>query len=289
MNAAAMAAGSASASPVAIIAAGGTLPFAVADAVLARGAEPVLFALKGLCDPASVSTYRHHWIALGQAGRLIRLMRDEHCSDVVLIGSMVRPALREIRLDWKTIRLMPALATALRGGDDRLLTSVGKLFEQEGFVLRGLAEMAPELLMPAGVLSATAPNERDTADIAAGLDVLGALGPFDVGQAAIVIDGHVVAVEDIEGTDGLLKRIAQLRGSGRLRAPRGRGVLVKAPKRTQDLRFDLPTVGVTTVDNVAAAGLRGLAVMAGRSLAVDPQAMIAAADRSGMFVVGVTP
>jgi DUF1009 family protein len=284
-----MAAASASTSPVAIIAAGGALPFAVADAVLARGAKPVLFALKGLCDPARVSSYRHHWIALGQAGRLIRLLREEHCTDVVLIGSMVRPALREIRLDWKTIRLMPAFAAALRGGDDKLLTSVGTLFEQEGFVLRGLAEMAPELLMPPGVLSAASPDDRDTADIATGFDVLGALGPFDVGQAAIVIDGHVVAVEDIEGTDGLLKRIAYLRGNGRLRAPRGRGVLVKAPKRTQDLRFDLPTVGAMTIDNVAAAGLKGVAVMAGRSLAVDPQAMIAAADRNGLFVVGVTP
>lgn len=289
MNVAGMAAASASTSPVAIIAAGGALPFAVADAVLARGAKPVLFALKGLCDPARVSSYRHHWIALGQAGRLIRLLREEHCTDVVLIGSMVRPALREIRLDWKTIRLMPAFAAALRGGDDKLLTSVGTLFEQEGFVLRGLAEMAPELLMPPGVLSAAGPDDRDTADIATGLDVLGALGPFDVGQAAIVIDGHVVAVEDIEGTDGLLKRIAYLRGNGRLRAPRGRGVLVKAPKRTQDLRFDLPTVGAMTIDNVAAAGLKGVAVMAGRSLAVDPQAMIAAADRNGLFVVGVTP
>ena len=93
--------------------------------------------------------------------------------------------------------------------------------------------------------------------------MLGALGPFDIGQAAVVIDGHVVAVEDIEGTDGLLARVAQLRADGRIRAKAGRGVLVKAPKSGQDLRFDLPTVGPRTVEGAAKAGLAGIAIAAG--------------------------
>jgi DUF1009 family protein len=103
----------------------------------------------------------------------------------------------------------------------------------------------------------------------------------------VVIDGHVVAVEDIEGTDGLLARVAQLRADGRIRAPGGRGVLVKAPKSGQDLRYDLPTVGPRTVEGAARAGLAGIAVIAGNTLAAEPQAMIEAADAKRLFVVGL--
>jgi len=102
-----------------------------------------------------------------------------------------------------------------------------------------------------------------------------------------VIDGHVVGVEDIEGTDGLLARVARLRSEGRIRAKAGRGVLVKAPKRTQDLRFDLPTVGPRTVEGVVKAGLAGLAIVAGNTIVAEPQTMIGAADAAGVFVTGL--
>jgi DUF1009 family protein len=97
----------------------------------------------------------------------------------------------------------------------------------------------------------------------------------------------VVAVEDIEGTDGLLARVARLREAGRIRAKSGRGVLVKAPKSSQDLRFDLPTVGVKTIEGVAGAGLAGIAVIAGHTIAAEAQAMIEAADRAGLFIQGL--
>jgi DUF1009 family protein len=118
--------------------------------------------------------------------------------------------------------------------------------------------------------------------------VLAALGPFDIGQAVVVIDGHVVAVEDIEGTDGLLARVARLREAGRIRAKSGHGVLVKAPKSGQDLRFDLPTVGPKTIEGVAKAGLAGIAVIAGSTIAADSQAMIEAADTAGLFIQGLS-
>ena len=131
------------------------------------------------------------------------------------------------------------------------------------------------------------PDSGASADIAKGREVLGALGPFDIGQAVVVIDGHVVAVEDIEGTDGLLARVARLRDAGRIRAKSGRGVLVKAPKSGQDLRFDLPTVGAKTIEGVAKAGLAGIAVIAGHTIAAEAQAMIEAADSAGLFIQGV--
>jgi DUF1009 family protein len=125
------------------------------------------------------------------------------------------------------------------------------------------------------------------ADIDKGRAVLRALGPFDIGQAVVVIDGHVVAVEDIEGTDGLLARVGRLREQGRIRSAARRGVLVKAPKSGQDLRFDLPTIGPRTVEGAAAAGLAGIAVAAGHTLLAEPEVTIAAADRAGLFVTGL--
>ena len=116
------------------------------------------------------------------------------------------------------------------------------------------------------------PIQPAAADIAKGREVLRALSPFDIGQAVVVIDGHVVGVEDIEGTDGLLARVARLRGEGRIRARAGRGVLVKAPKSSQDLRFDLPTIGAATVEGAAKAGLAGIAIVAGHTIVADPQA-----------------
>ena len=277
----------AASSPIGLIAAGGVMPFAVADALVARGGNPVLFALKGACDPVAVARFRHHWISVGQIGRAIKLFRAENCRDLVFIGSIVRPALSEIRLDWGTLRVMARLWAAFRGGDDHLLSGIGRILEQDGFRMVGIREVAPDLLVPEGCLTRKAGDDAAAADIARGREVLRALSPFDIGQAAVVIDGHVVAVEDIEGTDGLLARVARLRQEGRIRAKAGRGVLVKVPKSGQDLRFDLPTVGPRTIEGAATAGLAGIAVVAGNTIVVEPQAMIAAADAAGLFVTGL--
>ena len=232
--------------------------------------------------------FRHHWISVGQLGRATKLFRSEGCRDLIFIGSLVRPALSEIRLDWGTLRVLGKVMTAFRGGDDHLLSGVGRILEQDGFRMVGIRDVAPDLLMPEGGITRAVPDASARADIGKGRDVLGALGPFDIGQAAVVIDGHVVAVEDIEGTDGLLARVALLRADGRIRAKAGRGVLVKAPKSGQDLRFDLPTVGPRTVAGAAKAGLAGIAIAAGYALVVEPQAMIETADQAGLFIEGLS-
>jgi UDP-2,3-diacylglucosamine hydrolase len=274
-------------SPIGLIAAGGVMPFAVADSLRARGIQPVLFALKGACDPVAVERFRHHWISVGQVGRAMKLFRAENCRDLVFIGTLVRPALSEIRLDWVTLRVLGRVWAAFRGGDDHLLSGIGRILEQDGFRMVGIRDVAPDLLVPEGCLTRTMPGENAAADIVRGREVLRALSPFDIGQAAVVIDGHVVGVEDIEGTDGLLARVAQLRKEGRIRAKASRGVLVKAPKSGQDLRFDLPTVGPRTVEGAAAAELAGIAVVAGNTIVVEPQAMIEKADAAGLFVTGL--
>ena len=275
-------------SPIGLIAAGGVMPFAVADSLTARGINPVLFAVRGACDPVRVERFRHHWISIGQLGKATKLFRAENCRDLVFIGTLVRPALSEIRLDWGTLRVLGRVWAAFRGGDDHLLSGIGRILEQDGFRMVGIKDVAPDLLMPEGRLTLKSPDENAMADIAKGRDVLGALSPFDIGQATVVIDGHVVGVEDIEGTDGLLARVARLRAEGRIRARTARGVLVKAPKSGQDLRFDLPTMGPRTVEGAAAAKLAGIAIVAGNTIVVEPQAVIETADAAGLFVTGLS-
>jgi UDP-2,3-diacylglucosamine hydrolase len=274
-------------SPVGVIAGGGVMPFAVADSLEARGMAPVLFALRGACDPARLARFRHHWISVGELGRATRLLRSEGCRDLVFIGTLARPALSDIRLDWATLRVLPQVWASFRGGDDHLLSGVGRIFEREGFRMVGIKDVAPDLLTPEGCLTRAAPDADASADIALAREVLAALSPFDIGQAVVVIDRHVVGVEDIEGTDGLLARIAGLRQRGRIRARENRGVLVKAPKRGQDLRFDLPTIGPRTVEGASKARLAGIAVVAGNTLLAEPQAMIEEADAAGLFITGV--
>ena len=275
------------ASPVAVIAGGGVMPFAVAESLSKRGMAPVLFALRGACESTQLARFRHHWISVGQLGRAMRLLRREGCRDLIFIGTLGRPALSEIRLDWGTLRVLPQVLASFRGGDDHLLSGIGRIFEREGFRMVGVKDIAPDLLAPAGCFTRAAPDADASADIARAREVLDALGPFDIGQAVVVIDRHVVGVEDIEGTDGLLARIASLREQRRIRAKASRGVLVKAPKRGQDLRFDLPTIGPRTVEGAAKAKLAGIAVVAGSTLLAEPQAMIETADKAGLFVTGV--
>jgi DUF1009 family protein len=273
--------------PLAIICGGGTVPFAVADAVARRGRPVVLFPVRGWADDARVANFPHHWIAIGQAGRFVRLAREAGCREIVFIGSAVRPPLRALRLDWLTLRYLLRVMASYRGGDDHLLSGVARIFEEQGFHLIGAHEVAPEILVPEGAIGARQPSERDRADIARALALLRATGPFDIGQAAVVADQYVLAIEAAEGTDDMLARIAALRAQGRIPTPVGVGVLVKAPKPGQDRRFDLPTIGPRTVEEVARAGLAGLAIVAGHTIIAEPAIVAQAATQAGLFVIGI--
>jgi DUF1009 family protein len=273
--------------PLAVICGGGSFPAALADAVAARGRRPVMFGIRGWADPKVVERYAHHWIAIGQAGRFFRLAKAENCREVLFIGTVLRPPIAQLRLDWYTILLMPRVIRFFRGGDDKLLSGVAGVAESGGLRVVGVKDVAPELFVPEGVLGRHRPSERDREDIQRALKVIAALGPFDVGQAAVVANGNVLAVEAAEGTDHMLNRIAELRRFGRVTSPPGVGVLVKAPKPGQDRRFDLPSIGPRTIEHVARAGLAGLAVAAGSTMVAEPEQVIATADRDKVFVVGV--
>lgn len=275
--------------PLAIIIGGGAIPMAVAEAVRRRGRRVVLFPVRGWADPAAVEKFKHYWIPLAQAGRFRRHARAEGCRDVVFVGTALRPPLRSLRIDWLTLRLLPRIVRAYRGGDDHLISGVARVFEDYGFRIVAPHDVAPEVLMPEGPAGSRVPSERDRADIAHALALLEATGPFDMGQAAVVAGGHVLAVEAAEGTDAMLARIAELRARGRIATPPGTGVLVKAPKPQQDRRFDLPAIGPRTVEEAARAGLAGIAVVAGSTIIAESAAVALAADKAKIFVVGIGP
>lgn len=278
---------SAALGPLAIIGGGGSLPFAVADAVMSRGRKAVIFALEGVSDETRVANYPHRWVAVGQGSRLIREMRAQGCRDIVFIGTLARPPVWKMRLGVATLALLPTIFSIFRGGDDHLLRGMSRIAERYGFRVVAAHEVAPEILIPEGPMTRRSPSEAELADATLGLDLLRAIGRFDVGQAAVVVDRHVLAIEGAEGTDAMLQRIADLRQRGRVHAKRGIGVLVKAPKPDQDRRFDLPGIGPKTIEAVVAAGLGGVAVIAGETVVADPEELRRAADAAGLFVAGI--
>jgi UDP-2,3-diacylglucosamine hydrolase len=273
--------------PVAIICGGGPFPFVVADAVTRRGRPVLLFAIRGWSDAAAVARYPHYWAGLGDFGWFLRIAKAASCRDVVFIGTMLRPKLWQLRPDLTTLSYLPRLAGLLRGGDDHLLSGIGKIFEENGFRLLGAHQVAPEILIPEGTLGRHAPSERDRTDIARGLAVIRVIGPFDIGQAVVVAENYVLAVEAAEGTDRMLARVADLRRERRVPLSGKLGVLVKGPKPHQDRRLDFPSIGAETIRAAAAAGLAGVAVEARGAITADLHAFIAAADAAGLFVVGV--
>jgi hypothetical protein len=272
--------------PLAMLCGGGSLPLAIADSVVSRGRPVVMFPLRGAAEAGGIERHRHHWVYVGQIGKFLRLARAEGCRDVVFIGALVRPRIWQTRPDLVGLSVLPKVLAAFRGGDDHLLTGMGKLLEAEGMRLVGAHEVAPEILVPEGPLNRTRPSPVNETDIAFGLDYLRAAGPFDIGQAVVVAGKHVLAVEAVEGTDEMLARVAQLRANGRIRQVSG-GVLVKAPKPAQDRRFDLPSIGPNTVAGAVRAGLSGIAVVAGETVVAEPEALLVAADRANIFVIGV--
>jgi DUF1009 family protein len=272
-------------SALGIIAGGGALPLAVAQIARGSGRDVFIVGLRGAADPG-ISEFPHEWISLGEAGRMVRALRDHRCVDVLLAGRLARPRFSEVKLDTKAVLLLPRVIAAARKGDDALLRAVTAILDAEGFRSVGIAEAAPGLLMPEGPLGSAKPDAESENDISLGVKVVRRLGGLDVGQSAIVCAGLVLAVEAAEGTDATILRVPQLEETIRGSETHPRGVLVKALKPVQDGKTDLPVIGVKTIENARRAHLAGIAVEAGRTLILDRPAVTAAADRAAMFVLG---
>jgi hypothetical protein len=271
-----------------IIAGGGELPLAIAESVRERGRGVFIVALTGSAD-AAVEAYPHEWASLGEVGKALKLLRAHDCDEVLLAGILARPKFSEIKLDAKGMLVAPRIIAASFKGDDALLRSVVDVFEREGLRAIGAAEAAPGLLAPAGVMGRVEPNAQNRDDIERAFKIVRAMGALDIGQAAVVCDGLALAIEAAEGTDATVARVGTLPEHIRGTRDKRRGVLAKAPKPIQDRKTDLPVIGLATVQKAAAVGLAGIAVEAGGALILNRKAVIAEADRLGLFVVGVAP
>ena len=268
-----------------IIAGGGALPCAVAQCARESGREVFVVGLRGAAGQ-EISQFPHEWISLGEAGKLFRILRGQNCRDVLFAGRVVRPRLRELRTDAKGMLLMPRIIAAAHAGDDALLRTLAEILAGEGFRPVGVADVAPGLLSPEGVLGRVQPGSAHERDIALGVNVVRRLGSLDVGQSTVICAGLVLAVEAAEGTDAMILRVESLPESVRGTADDPRGVLVKALKPTQDGKTDLPVIGVRTVENARRVHLAGIAFEAGRSLILERSAVVAAADAAGIFLFG---
>jgi DUF1009 family protein len=272
-----------------LIAGGGDLPRAVAQAVRAAGRDVFVVPLVGSVTEDWIKDFSHEFLSPVEPGRIIKAMKGRGVTQVLMCGRVDRPKFSEMKLDAKGMLLLPRAIAAARKGDDALLRFIVGICEDEGLAAISVAQAAPELVCGEGLLGRIAPGEDHRADIAAGLRIVHALGALDVGQGAVVCDGLALAVEAAEGTDAMLGRIPALRENLRGTADKPRGVLVKALKTVQDRKTDMPVVGVQTVRGAAAAFLAGIALEAGSSLILDRDAVRAEADRLGLFVVGITP
>lgn len=270
-----------------IICGGGAFPVVVAEAALKAGRNVFLLPIHGFAEPAAVARYPHEWIHIGAFGKLSSVLKRNGCRQVVFVGTVLRPSIRKLRVDWGSLKLLPRVLGMFRGGDDHLLSAVGRIFEENGFELVGAHEIAPDILVPAGVLGAHQPGADDLAAAEFGRDVVRALGPFDIGQGVVVGGRHVLAVEAAEGTDLMLARCRELRAIGRIKLHGRAGVLVKAPKPGQDRRLDLPSIGPRTIELAAEAGLAGVAVEAGGVIAAEIEAIVRIADEKGLFIIGL--
>ena len=272
---------------LAILAGGGALPRIIAAEAVAAGRTVHILAIDGSFGewpgaPCAVTP-----VGMGQVGRILDTLRRNDCREMAIAGSVVRPEIARLKLDFGALINLPRLTGIMLGGDNHLLTTVVRFFEARGIRVVGVDEVAPSLLAGEGALGRVRPEARGLNDIARGMAVARALGALDIGQAAVVDRGYVLAVEAAEGTDALLERVADLRRKRNRLGGRRRGVLVKRVKPGQDRRVDLPTIGPRTVELAAAANLAGIGVHAGGVILLEREIVLATADAAGVFVVGV--
>lgn len=261
---------------LAILAGSGALPVALAEAA----PEALCISFAGVSHELRSVTHEHCFEKLGS---LFADLRDEGVTEVVFGGSMSRPPLDPTQFDPVMLELAQRLLAAMQGGDDALLRLVVQIFEEQGFTVRGAHEIAPQLTVSEGNFCGPAPSEAALRDADRGADILNALAPVDVGQGCVVAGGLCLGIETIQGTDALLKFVSQTPKHLRRNA---KGVFIKAPKRGQDLRVDMPAIGPETVRNAAAAGVEGIVLQADSVLVLDSKNVLQEAEKAGIFILG---
>lgn len=266
-----------------IIAGGGIIPKLLIDFCKESGRPYFVLAIEGNANRAYFDkTVPHQFIRIGQAGTGFKRFLEEKVGEVVMIGTIHRPTLSELVPDLRTTAFFAKLGLKSLG-DDGILRALVQDIESENMRVVGVHEVMPKLLVQEGLLTSYKPDKQAKADISRGVEVTLSLGRLDVGQSVVTQQGLVLGVEGIEGTDELVKRCQNYRRKG------VGGVLVKLRKPQQDMRIDLPTIGVQTIENAYQSGLRGVAIHAGNALIVDEPSVLKLAEKHKMFLIGINP
>lgn len=265
---------------VGLIAGGGLLPALLIEKLKAQGTPYHVVTFKGQPTPVCELDEQHRSIVpLGQVGKVRQILKKKGVTHMLMAGFLSKPSLFDIRPDFTGLKI---LASLKHKHDDALLTAILDYFSTHGFKVIGAHDILPEIVAKSGVYGKVSPTKEQFDDIAFGVKVAQTLGSLDIGQSVIIKDGVVLGVEGAEGTDGLIKRCAELRG----RKNQG-GILVKCAKPHQNMNVDMPSVGVETIEKLRNYAYDGVAVLAEKSLILDLSHMVKNADKAGVFVVSV--
>lgn len=265
----------------ALIAGNGKFPFLVLEGARSQGIEMFVLALKEETFPEiERAAPRVEWVSLGELSRALDVLRRERVTHAVMAGQVKHKQIfSSIRPDWQMAKLLMSLATK---NTDSLIGGVAKLLEEQGVTLVDSTVFLQPLLPEPGVLTRRAPDEREAADIEYGRRIAREIARLDLGQTVVVRERACVAIEAMEGTDEAIERAGRIADGQPL-------VVVKVSKPEQDMRFDVPVVGVPTIEGMKRAGATALALDARRTLLIDREAMLAAADAAGIAVQAFEP
>lgn len=260
----------------AIIAGAGDLPLRVIDKLYELGDDFLVVSISGF-GPTEYTQFE-----VGNIGEILAFLKEKGATDVIFCGAVKRPSLFSLKLDNVGKRWLKKLSFRAFLGDDALLKGIRSLLAEEGLNVVSPQEILKTLLTPSGLLTIQKPTDMDLKDIARGIFVLNAMSKADVGQAVIVQEGVVLAIEAAEGTAKLIERSAELK----LKSEKG-GVLVKTSKVGQDQSIDLPTIGPKTIMEAKNSNLSGIAIGADVSQIIDFEETVKLANENEIFIIGV--
>ena len=264
---------------IAVIAGTGSLPRQLVHQLKTQGRTPLIIALKGQKEAYDPDLNPDHWVRLGAAGTMLSLIKQAGANELVIIGKVTRPPLRDLMPDAVARQILGAKFKNFRTGDNGLLQSIATyLADHTNIDLKSVQDFMPDLITTAGVLTKTAPNPAQQADIEKGQAALLTLSTLDVGQGLVIEQGQILGIEAIEGTDALITRTGTLKRNNK--GP----ILVKGRKLGQNEQLDLPTIGLTTGNQAIEHGFCGLAIEAGGCLINDKAALIQRLDEYGLFL-----
>jgi len=271
---------------IGVIAGSGAFPLEIAASIERSGNSVFIVGLRGFAE-RGVRSFPYMIADMLDPHRILDALRRQGITKLVLAGGVARPGPMALFSIYTFFRNRDELRRIVSGGDDQILRGVVKLFNEEGFEILGVDQVAPDLLAPLGSLGQVKLSEESKADIELALQCLETMGRFDFGQGVIVGGGRILAVEGPEGTDAMLRRLRDLQKNRRVNLEKPSAILVKACKPEQDRRVDLPAIGPKTIHSAAKAGLIGIAVAAHDVILVEKERLIRDADRSGIFIAGV--